>query len=285
MHDHWFDFSVAWDIQTRRKLGIGSLLVFLFLCIPAIAGAQGPAEDPQAQTTNQTNPGAAADDGWHFAISPYLWFAGVHGTAGALGHEVSIHASAGDVLSHFNIGFMGFVNVRKKRFVAPLDLLWIKLSDDKSIPITDVRATTAKFKAKEFILTPKIGYRVLDKKVKVDALAGFRFWHLGQSLNFQPSVLGLNFSASQNWVDPLIGGRILAPLSPKVYVSVAGDVGGFNVGAKQDYQIVGALGYKLKPKLGLEAGWRYLDVNYRSGSFLYYTNTSGLLLGVTINLK
>jgi hypothetical protein len=29
--------------------------------------------------------------GWHFGISPYLWFAGVQGTVGALGHEASVH--------------------------------------------------------------------------------------------------------------------------------------------------------------------------------------------------
>ena len=51
----------------------------------------------------------AADDGWHFAVSPYLWFPGVHGTIGALGRDVSFKASPGDLLSHFRFGLMGLL--------------------------------------------------------------------------------------------------------------------------------------------------------------------------------
>jgi hypothetical protein len=53
-----------------------------------------------------------------------------------------------------------------------------------------------------------------------------------------------------------------------------------------DYQVAGLLGYRVKPNVILQAGWRYLDVNYRpSSSFVYDVAQSGLLLGVTINLK
>ena len=45
-------------------------------------------------------------------------------------------------------------------------------------------------------------------------------------------------------------------------------------------------GYKIKPSVMLGAGWRYLDVNYRpSSSFVYDVAQSGLLLGVTFNLR
>jgi hypothetical protein len=47
----------------------------------------------------------------------------------------------------------------------------------------------------------------------------------------------------------------------------------------------GILGYKIKPTWTLQAGYRYLDVNYRSGGSIIDTATSGALLGVTIDLK
>ncbi|HMH11625.1 MAG TPA: hypothetical protein VK578_00830 [Edaphobacter sp.] len=61
----------------------------LVLCAPAIAQQSadlithdqtGSASAPQAT--------AADDDNWHLAISPYLWFAGVHGTVGGGGAQV-----------------------------------------------------------------------------------------------------------------------------------------------------------------------------------------------------
>lgn len=139
-------------------------------------------------------------------------------------------------------------------------------------------------KVKQFLLTPEVGYRVVDNdKFKIDAIVGFRYWHLGESLEFTPSLVG-GVSASQNWVDALGGARIHLPLSQKAMITVGGDAGGG--GANSDYQVAGLLGYKISKKCVLQAGWRYLDVNYRSSSsFVYNTATSGLLLGLTISLK
>lgn len=47
------------------------------------------------------------NDGWHFELSPYIWFAGTHGTVGALGRDASLHATPSDLLSHVNFGIMG----------------------------------------------------------------------------------------------------------------------------------------------------------------------------------
>src|SRR5689334_18364655 len=46
-----------------------------------------------SDSSGQTAPGVTDDDGWHFALSPYLWFGGSHGTVGALGRTASVHAS------------------------------------------------------------------------------------------------------------------------------------------------------------------------------------------------
>ena len=80
------------------------------------------------------------------------------------------------------------------------------------------------------------------------------------------------------------GAKISMPLSPKAVITVLGDAGGG--GASIDYQVAGLLGYRVKPNVILQAGWRYLDVNYRpSSSFVYDAAQSGLILGATFNLK
>src|SRR5690348_17447180 len=80
------------------------ILLSIFCCL---VSAQQPATPLNLQTAPPTSgqvPSTAdGDTGWHLALSPYLWFAGSHGTVGALGRDVSIRASPGDLLSHFDI--------------------------------------------------------------------------------------------------------------------------------------------------------------------------------------
>ena len=82
-----------------------------------------------------------------------------------------------------------------------------------------------------------------------------------------------------------MGGQILGALTPKVSVAIGGDVGGWGTGSQLDYQVAGILGYSIKPSLTLQAGYRYLYVNYRSGGTIIQPTTSGVLFGATFNLK
>ena len=225
-----------------------------------------------------------SDDGWHLGIAPYLWFAGVHGTVGALGHEASVDASFRDIFSYVNIGLMFALEPRYNRIVMPLDFMWMKLSDDKASPF-DVGPTSAKAEINQVMVAQKIGYRVIDsEKLIVDGLVGFRYWHMGTTLTLQPQVAN-GFYESASWADAVGGARIQVMVLPKVTLTVLGDAGGGE--ADSDYQVAGLLGWKSK-KVSLQGGWRYVSVNYRpSGSlrFVYDMATSGLIFGVTIPLK
>jgi hypothetical protein len=256
------------------------------------AGEPGadPAPGPDPPQTGGPVASTSPDDQWHLSVSPYLWFPGVHGTVGVNGRDAGFSASPTDLLSHFRFGLMGAVEARRNRLLANLDLMWIRLSADRARPFPPgLLATSANLKATEFILTPKIGFRLLNgEKLTADFLTGFRYWHFGETLNFSPSLLGLNFSKSQNWVDPLVGGRIEAALSRKTVFTMAGDVGGWGTGSQLEYQVVGLLGYKLKPTMTLQAGYRYLYFDYeraRRAAAFVTTATSGVVFGVTLNLK
>jgi hypothetical protein len=255
---------------------------------PAITG-QPPAADPAASDPPQAST-TGAGNAWHFALSGYLWFPGVHGTAaGVRGNGLGFRASPGDLLSNARFGLMGALEARRNRLVTSIDMLWIRLEDDKALPLPGfvLPPTSANMKATEFLLTPKIGFRLInEERIKIDALAGFRFWHLGENLQFNPSSLGLNFSGSQNFVDPLVGGRIQVPLSPKIVVNILGDVGGWDTGSHLEYQVAGVLGYKIKPKWTLQAGYRYLFIDYpTSRGGVFKCATSGVLFGLTRTFK
>lgn len=272
----------------KLLLLILAILIALFLCVPAGAQEQPAAVNVQTQTsgTSSSTPPPNPDAGWHFSLSPYLWFAGAHGTVSLDNRAASVHASPGDLLSHFNFGIMGAAEARYNRFVLYGDVLWIRLSDSTAIPI-GVAATSADVRVGQLVWTSKVGYRVINhEKIKADADIGARFWHLGQKLNFNPSTLGLNVTDSQNWADIVLGGRVQLPMGKKTAINLIGDVGGWGATADLDYQFAALLGYKVAQKWTLEAGYRYLFVDYRPSTFSSYNMvTSGAIVGVTYKFK
>jgi hypothetical protein len=242
--------------------------------LPPAADGLPPA--PQPQQSAASDP----DDGWRGTIAFYGWFAGVHGTVGALGHDAGIHVPFSD-LFHYLKGIIPIaVEADKGRFVMPVDFLWMKLGDDKGIPFNELNQTSVNIHLTQSILTPKVGYRLVDAEhFKIDALGGIRYWYIGQNLTLEPS--GIGNSRSANWVDGLGGARFTVPLSEKASIIISGDAGGG--GANLDYQVLGLLNFKFTQHFGLGLGWRYLDVDYRPGNhqFVYDTAISGALAGIS----
>jgi hypothetical protein len=272
-----------------RKALFAVLVVAMFgllFCMPAIAGEPAPAADLTADGQSTTAPAPQTadpgdDDRWHWEITPYLWFPGLSGTVGTRGHNASVHVSATDLLGYFNFGLMGTVEARKNRWLVPLDVLWIRLGDNKSLPFTDPGAESADIHLTETIFTPKFGYRMADTDHwKFDVLAGIRYWYFGESFQFQPRSYHGGFSPNQSWVDGLFGFNLKLALSPKASIAAFGDVGAG--GASLDYQAGGAFGYNFKQSIALLLGWRYLFID-RSGSNqnVLDVHESGPFIGVT----
>jgi len=84
--------------------------------------------------------------------------------ARVLGHDIGVHASFRDIFSYFNIGLMGEVEARKKRVLLVTDVMWMRLSGEKGIPLNDVGIQSVDAKVKQFLLTPGVGYRVVDNE-------------------------------------------------------------------------------------------------------------------------
>lgn len=58
-----------------------------------------------------------------------------------------------------------------------------------------------------FTLTSEFAYRVYsEKQFAVDALGGFRYYHLGANSNFNAGPLGqVSYSGSNDWADGTAG--------------------------------------------------------------------------------
>jgi len=256
----------------------GIAVVLLLLCSAVVLSAQQEASKPK----DKPDTSAPSSEGWHVDLTPYLWFAGIHGTSGIRGHDVSIHADASEVLDYLNLGFMGTAELRYKRLVLPIDFVWVKLTDKKALPF-DEDATLAKAEFRQTIFTPGVGYRLIDaERFKTDVLVGIRYWHVNGSLTLLPAQVG--GSRTADWVDPLGGVQIQAMLTPKVFLGIIGDAGGAE--AKSDYEVVGLVGVRVAKKWTLKAGYRYMAVNYRPPStFVYDVAQSGIVVGATWSVR
>jgi hypothetical protein len=101
-------------------------------------------------------------------------------------------------------------------------------------------------------------------------------------LNLTPAVvIGRSLYQSADWVDFVASSRFTVPLSQKALIDILDDAG--KGGASLDYQVAGLLGYQIKPKNNLLAGWRYLTVHYRGNNqqFVIDTSPTGFIIGTT----
>lgn len=240
-----------------------------------------------AATAAKTTPAAARsgaqpapNDKWQFQFSPYFWMAGLHGTAGTTDRTTELDESFSDIWHSLKFAFMGVFEARKDKLVVLTDLEYVSLEDDQAIPSPLFSAVNAKVKT--FIFDPEVGYRVFDDPEKgayVDVVGGVRVFHVSTDLTFSPGILpGTEVEASRTWVDGVFGLRGKADLSKKVFFTGKFDLGGG--GSKFTYQLFGALGYNITPKIALMGGYRVLDVDYNKNGFIYDTNQRGPILGV-----
>jgi hypothetical protein len=271
-------------MDVLKRFRFAALLCVTLALAIAVPGTKAQSQEGSATLANSDS-SVSADQGLHVDVAPYLWFAGINGTVGVLDHVTGVHVSARDVLSYFNFGLMGAAEIRCNRIIIPVDFMWVRLKDEKGIPITD-EVESVDVKMNEDIFTPKVGYRIVDNpRFKTDALVGLRYWHFGTTLTLQPPQISNVYYGAANWVDGVAGGRFQAFLTPKFILTIGGDAGGGGSGTRLDYQVVGLLGYKLK-KVTLQGGWRYLVIHRApTGASFADLAMTGIVLGVVIPVK
>ena len=89
-------------------------------------------------------------------------------------------------------------------------------------------------------------------------------------------------SASESWVDPIIGVRAQWNITPKWYLAGRTDIGGFGVGSDLVWTFQGTVGYNFTEKVSADLGYRYMHTDYSNGAFTYDVATAGLYTGLNI---
>lgn len=224
---------------------------------------------------------------WQLDTTTYLWMQGTHGTVDALAHEIGFKASPIDLFQRAKLGAQQLLIAQHNRLSITGDILWtpIEIKSSNSL-LNPAPEMLSQAHYNPLTITPEVGYRVIDnRRIQIDGLTGFRYWHLGADFTLAPIAGGGSLSKSLNWVDPLAGARIKFPISRKLTAAIQGDTGGWGVGSQLDYQLLGALSYRIKPRWAVDAGWRYMYTDYRDSLVHSRVAQSGIVIGVTYRIK
>lgn len=229
-----------------------------FLLVPASrAGAQG-------------TPG----DTWQVTIMPYLMGAGMGGTTAIAGQEVTVDASASEILGNLQFGAMGVVVARKGKWGVGGDAMWMSLgANGTSVPASvDVNQGGFAFYALRSLgpvadLTFGGRVNVMQGNIRVTGPAAIR-----------------SADGSKTWFDPLVGLILHTPEGKsRWHAMVYTEIGGFGAGSKIAWQVFPTVGVDVAKRVSLDFGYRWLKTDYETGEgltfFKYDVLAQGPVLG------
>ncbi len=225
---------------------------------------------------------ALAQD-WKFTVTPYFWMAGLNGDIAPFPKFPVAHTdqSFGDILDDFQTGGALAFNAQHGKWSVLGDVSYIDTDSGRQAVSASPDYTVAGLESKATWLTGAIGYRVAETPAyALDLFGGVRMnWQDNAVRLVKTDNTQLNGDHDENWTDPIIGARIIAPLAPKWDFTGMADAGGFGVGSRLTYQLYAAATYRLSDRWSLTAGYRYMSVDYRNDGFISDIVEQGPILG------
>jgi hypothetical protein len=267
--------------QAAHKYLLKSLCaVSIFLVTPTVPASTH--EDPQKS------------DEWVTWAAPYLWGLSLDGEAQVGEAQGDVDVGFSDILDDINIGAMGFIDGRKGRFGYFINPIYSQLTSKQNVEGSRIDVTN-----ESTILAVGGYYRWIEKSVTgrrgedtgrliVEPYGGARWTYM----RVEVDVKGVGqVDESENWLDPIIGGRFMYAWDSRWDIAFAGDVGGFGIGSDSTWNMHLLLGYRLQ-LLGREtiirAGYRALHQDYDTGSgnsaFQWDVTQEGPIVGLAIKL-
>lgn len=227
----------------------------------------GPVAQAQAQP---------APDEWQVTIAPYLMGAGLNGTTGIGPIESDVDLSASDIFKNLDFGFMGYFEVRKGKWGAGADIVWMALAGEggNRIPVR-VEADQGGFTF--------IGIRQLGRA------ADLRFGAVVNTV--RPAItfgapIDRTLSRTETWVDPIVGVKLHTPDSGGRWgFALMADVGGFGVGSDIMVNLQPTVAVRFAQPFGMAFGYRWVYLKYENNGdetqrrFLYDMMSSGPFAG------
>jgi len=231
----------------------------------------------------------AAEAGWQFEITPYLWATRMDGEvkAGRL-PKTDVDMKFSDILENLDFGFMTAFEARKDRWGILFDGMYMKVSDSAGASRPGVGfSVDADARVEQSMIAAAVAYRMVEGETPVDLIAGARYNKIDVDAKIDATLFGLagtvKRSGDKDWVDPYIGVRAFYPVNPKLTAVGYLDVGGFGVGSDFTWQGLAGLKYSVTDTIQATFGYRYMEMDYDDGGFEYDMANDGLYAGAAFH--
>ncbi len=238
----------------------------LGLCALLLA-ASVPGGPARAQGTGQDR---SAPPGWSFAVTPYAWLPALSGNLTTPLPRIGdrrIELGSGAVLTDLStVPVMVAGEARYGRFAVLGDLFYAGLQQDASTP-RDLLFQGGHVRVVSTIFTLLGMVKVVETEGQgIELGAGTRIWNFNNKVSLDPGLAaGVIQKSTIGWADPLLAARYTARLSPRLGLTVYGDIGGFDTGSRLTWQAQGTLDFAATQSVELRGGWRYLSVDRSRG--------------------
>lgn len=213
---------------------------------------------------------------WTFDVSVYGLAPSMSGNVAVKGIPADVDFGLDKILDNLEFGAMGKLRLGYDRWALTTDVLYMGLQGSKNGVTVELD---------QWMVEPTISYRVSKY---FEPVAGVRYNNLSAEIR-GPGILPTPriSSGTEDWWDPIVGANLSLPLGKNFSLNVRGDIGGFGVGSDLTWQVFPYLGWQFANWGSLQAGYRWLYMDYETGSgashFKYDVLTQGPQLGVTFS--
>jgi hypothetical protein len=211
------------------------------------------------------------------------------GSLGVGHHEADVDVPFSDIVKDLDFGLMAFLDARKDRVGFFLNPIVSRVSSEETVHGLGVKATND-----SAIVAAGAYYRLIE--THWDAAASRRFIlepYVGARWNWLRAKIEVNrvgeAEDTVDWLDPIVGARVLFDLSPLWDLALAADYGGFGVGSDWAWNVQAFVGYHFEVgghDAVLRIGYRALSQDYSTGSgdgrFVWDITQQGPVLGLAV---
>ncbi|MDF7806925.1 hypothetical protein P4E94_05705 [Pontiellaceae bacterium B12219] len=238
-----------------------------------------------ATTGMETVASTEASDAWEFGATLYGWFPNIDGTATApSGGSDDISVDINEILENLEFTAMGVFELRKNRWGLVTDLIYMDVSDSKSVSEAGGYANVG-LELTSWIWSLAASYRVVDEPaLALDVIAGTRYLDIEEKVNWNQNIdpmlppVGEVELDLANW-DAIIGlrGRYAFGSEKSFFVPFEIDAGT----GDSDFtaQAVAGLGYTFGA-WDISAVWRYLYYDFASDEPIEDLSFNGPAVGL-----
>lgn len=200
------------------------------------------------------------------------------------GSSTSASVGADDVLKALKFAFMAAGEVHYGRIGFLHDTVYAKLGDSGSL--SGPFSSSVDVDMEMLLATNALSYQVYaENGYLIEPFAGARYVKIETDVSIAgggPIGIAAGASADVDWWDPVIGVRGRMPLTEKLSAGGFVDIGGFGAGSEFTWEVFAGLNYALSDRFSTVAGFRYMSIDYDTGSADIDLETYGPVLGLTV---